>query len=101
MRRGEAADEARLSARLDTVARVLADVASHGQLVVTHGNGPQVGLLALKELEYLGHTQEGTIAQRIERLTGAILNGFDPRRAKAGHYSYNYNYRYEYKNRQD
>src|SRR6478672_6353101 len=31
------------------------------------------GLLALKELQYLGHTQEGTIAQRIEKLTGAIL----------------------------
>src|SRR3954470_16987254 len=31
------------------------------------------GLLALKELQYLGHTQEGTIPQRIEKLTGAIL----------------------------
>jgi len=31
------------------------------------------GLLALKELEYLGHTQEGTIAQRIEKLIDAIL----------------------------
>jgi 1-acyl-sn-glycerol-3-phosphate acyltransferase len=31
------------------------------------------GLLALKELEYLGHTQEGSIAERINRLTGAIL----------------------------
>ncbi len=31
------------------------------------------GLLALKELQYLGHTQEGTIAERIEKLTGAIL----------------------------
>jgi hypothetical protein len=31
------------------------------------------GLLALKELQYLGHTQDGTIAQRIDKLTGAIL----------------------------
>src|SRR4051812_944217 len=31
------------------------------------------GLLALKELQYLGHTQEGTIAERITKLTGAIL----------------------------
>src|SRR3954470_273294 len=31
------------------------------------------GLLALKELQYLGHTQDGTIAERIEKLTGAIL----------------------------
>src|SRR4051812_35890937 len=31
------------------------------------------GLLALKELQYLGHTQEGTIAERITKLTGSIL----------------------------
>ena len=31
------------------------------------------GLLALKELQYLGRTQEGTIAERIERLIDAIL----------------------------
>jgi hypothetical protein len=32
------------------------------------------GLLALKELDYLGHTQEGTIPQRINSLINAILN---------------------------
>src|SRR5687767_4115497 len=31
------------------------------------------GLLALKELQYLGYTQEGTIAERIDKLTDAIL----------------------------
>jgi 1-acyl-sn-glycerol-3-phosphate acyltransferase len=31
------------------------------------------GLLALKELQYLGHTQEGTNAERIARLMDAIL----------------------------
>ena len=31
------------------------------------------GLLALKELEHVGNTQEGTIAQRISRLTDAVL----------------------------
>jgi hypothetical protein len=31
------------------------------------------GLLALKELEYLGHTQEGTIHERIAKLIDAIL----------------------------
>ena len=35
------------------------------------------------------------------RLTGTILNGFDPRKARAGGYSYNYNYRYDYKRRGD
>lgn len=31
------------------------------------------GLLALKELQYLGHTQEGTIPERIAKLMDAIL----------------------------
>ena len=31
------------------------------------------GLLALKELQYLGHTQEGTIPERIARLIDALL----------------------------
>jgi 1-acyl-sn-glycerol-3-phosphate acyltransferase len=31
------------------------------------------GLLALKELEYVGHTQEGTIGQRLAKLIDAIL----------------------------
>jgi hypothetical protein len=31
------------------------------------------GLLALKELQYLGHTQEGTIDERLHKLTDAIL----------------------------
>jgi 1-acyl-sn-glycerol-3-phosphate acyltransferase len=31
------------------------------------------GLLALKELQYLGHTQDGTIPQRIPKLIDAIL----------------------------
>ncbi len=31
------------------------------------------GLLALKELQYLGHTQDGTIAERIAKLIDAIL----------------------------
>ena len=35
------------------------------------------------------------------RLMGSILNGYDPRKARAGGYSYNYNYRYEYKKRDD
>jgi 1-acyl-sn-glycerol-3-phosphate acyltransferase len=31
------------------------------------------GLLALKELEYLGHTQDGTVDQRVAKLIDAIL----------------------------
>ena len=34
------------------------------------------------------------------RLAGAVLNGFDPRKARAtGNYGYNYGYRYSYKSR--
>ena len=35
------------------------------------------------------------------RLMGSVLNGYDPRKARAGGYSYNYNYRYEYKKRDE
>jgi tyrosine-protein kinase Etk/Wzc len=34
------------------------------------------------------------------RLAGAVLNGFDPRKAKAG-YGYGYGYRYDYQQRKD
>ena len=30
-------------------------------------------MLALKELQYLGHTQDGTIAERIPKLIDALL----------------------------
>ncbi|MTJ03840.1 MAG: polysaccharide biosynthesis tyrosine autokinase [Sediminimonas qiaohouensis] len=41
-----------------------------------------------------------TLATSGIKLSGVILNGFDPRKAKAGYsYNYNYNYRYEYKAR--
>ena len=36
------------------------------------------------------------------RFSGAVLNGFDPRKAKGGYgYGYGYGYRYEYKQRKD
>lgn len=43
------------------------------------------GVLALKEVEYLGHPGDGTLAQRLERLSGEMLaevegkHGADPR----------------------
>ena len=46
------------------------------------------GLLALKELQYLGHTQEGTIAERIAKLIDAILSAPGSRvdqRQRRGH----------------
>lgn len=41
-----------------------------------------------------------TMATAGLRLTGAVLNGFDPRKAQGGGYGYGYGYRYEYKQRQ-
>jgi carbamate kinase len=52
LRRGEAATAANQLRAARAVAEVLAPVSEHARLVVTHGNGPQVGLLALKEDAY-------------------------------------------------
>ncbi len=43
------------------------------------------GLLALKELDYLGHTQEGTIPQRIESLINAVLNPLEDEWVESRH----------------
>ena len=43
------------------------------------------GLLALKELEYLGHTQEGTIGQRIDKLIDALLTPIEAEWAGGHH----------------
>src|SRR5690348_2596433 len=61
-------------------ARVLDDVETRLTWRPSRGLPPHerirkvgAGLLALKELQYLGHTQEGTIAERISKLIDAIL----------------------------
>lgn len=45
------------------------------------------------EVQAMKRSLEGTGVS----LSGAVLNDFDPRKAKAGSYSYEYNYRYSYK----
>jgi carbamate kinase len=52
LRRGEPATAANQLAAARAAAGVLAPVSERTRLVVTHGNGPQVGLLALKEDAY-------------------------------------------------
>lgn len=52
LRRGEPATAANQLLAARAVAEVLAPVSERTRLVVTHGNGPQVGLLALKEDAY-------------------------------------------------
>ena len=66
-----------------TAATALAPVAGHHQLVLSHGNGPQVGLLALQAAAYtdveaypldlLGAQTEGMIGYLIEQELGNLL----------------------------
>ncbi|MCP4027446.1 MAG: carbamate kinase, partial [Sphingomonas sp.] len=48
LRRGETADIATQRANAERAAAALAEIAATHELIVTHGNGPQVGLLALQ-----------------------------------------------------
>ena len=83
LRRGEAmsADNQRRNVRI--AAESLAPVAVNHQLVIGHGNGPQVGLLALQgaayqdvetyPLDVLGAQTEGMIGYMIEQELGNLL----------------------------
>jgi carbamate kinase len=83
LKRGEpmTADVQRRNIR--TAAVAMAPVASEHQLVVSHGNGPQVGLLALQgaaykadeayPLDVLGAETEGMIGYMIEQELGNLL----------------------------
>lgn len=52
LRRGEAQDEDAQRRNVRTAVRVLATLGADHELIVTHGNGPQVGLLALASEAY-------------------------------------------------
>ena len=83
LRRGEpqTADNQRRNVKV--AARALAPVAAEHELVVTHGNGPQVGLLALQgaayepdhvyPLDILDAETEGMIGYLVERELGNVL----------------------------
>lgn len=71
-------------ANVRVAAKALAPVAADHELVVTHGNGPQVGLLALQAmahadgvegtpLDVLGAESEGMIGYVIEQELGNVL----------------------------
>lgn len=51
-RRGEPMTAGYLRANVRSTCRALAELARSTELVITHGNGPQVGLLALQNLAY-------------------------------------------------
>src|SRR6185369_6836530 len=83
LRRGEpmTAENQRRNVRI--AAEALAPIASEHQLVIGHGNGPQVGLLALQgdayknvapyPLDVLGAETEGMIGYMIEQELGNLL----------------------------
>ncbi len=85
LRRGEAMTAQNQRANVAVAAGALAPVAQGHELVVTHGNGPQVGLLALQGLAYdkvapypldvLGAESEGMIGYMIEQELRNALPG--------------------------
>jgi len=83
LRRGEPMTAEVQRANVRVAAQALAPVAREHQLVITHGNGPQVGLLALQAAAYhpeeaypldvLGAETEGSIGYMIEQELGNLL----------------------------
>jgi carbamate kinase len=85
LRRGEPLEADIQRTNVRRAARAIADVARVHQTVVTHGNGPQVGLLALQgesfpdvrpyPLDVLGAETEGMIGYLLEQELGNELPG--------------------------
>ena len=83
LKRGEAMTTVNQRANVRIAAKSLAPVAAGNELVITHGNGPQVGLLSLQDeaydpeenapLDVLGSQTEGEIGYMIEQELGNLL----------------------------
>jgi len=83
LKRGQPLTAANQRANVQVAAKALAPVAREHQLVLSHGNGPQVGLLALEgaayeeveayPLDVLGAETEGAIGYMIEQELGNLL----------------------------
>jgi carbamate kinase len=83
LKRGEPMTAEVQRANIKVAAQALAPIASEHELVVSHGNGPQVGLLALQgaaykpseayPLDVLGAETEGMIGYMIEQELGNLL----------------------------
>ncbi len=83
LRRGEPMSAENQRANVKIAAQALAPVAREHQLVISHGNGPQVGLLALQAsafkevepypLDVLGAQTEGSIGYMIEQELGNLV----------------------------
>jgi carbamate kinase len=82
LRRDQAMTAENQRQNVRTACEALAPVALDNQLVITHGNGPQVGLLALQQaashesaypFDVLGAETEGMIGYMIEQELGNLL----------------------------
>jgi len=83
LRRGQPMTEQNQRENVKVATRSLAEVARDHTIVITHGNGPQVGLLALQTAAYsevepypldvLGAESEGMIGYLIEQALGNVL----------------------------
>jgi carbamate kinase len=85
LRRGEPADAAAQRRNVATAVEAIADLAADHEVIVTHGNGPQVGLLALQAdayeavapypLDVLGAETEGMIGYLLDQELVNALGG--------------------------
>jgi carbamate kinase len=83
LRRGEPMTAQTQRANVRLAAQALAPIVSNNQVVITHGNGPQIGLLALQQvsgtapdpfpLDVLGAQTEGMIGYLIEQELSNVL----------------------------
>lgn len=81
LRRGEAMTAENQRRNVKIAAEALAPLAADHELIVTHGNGPQVGLLALQgaaygeafPLDVLGAQTDGMIGYMVEQELGNLL----------------------------
>jgi carbamate kinase len=83
LRRGQPMTAENQRANVKVAAQALAPIAAEHELVISHGNGPQVGLLALQgaaytavetyPLDVLGAQTEGMIGYLIEQELGNLL----------------------------
>ena len=83
LRRGQPLDASIQRANVKVAAELIAEVARSHEVLVTHGNGPQVGLLALQNeayadtpaypLDVLGAETEGMIGYLLEQELGRHL----------------------------
>ena len=85
LRRGEPADAATQRRNVTRAVAAIADLAADHEVIVTHGNGPQVGLLALQgdayaavapyPLDVLGAESEGMIGYLLDQELVNALGG--------------------------